>query len=146
MTDVSLTIDEIRDDRERYAAAGSSLTSAHTFHLALTNHEPWDKRYREAWGVITFHATDTVQGGAAIYGADWHDWHDSVYLLDDGESVRPYYVAAWRDAGTYDHPQPGEHRSHLILHPMPTGERHASWQLGPRRCYHVKLTGRVTLD
>lgn len=148
MTDVSLTIEEIREERERYSAAGTALDSAHTFHLALTNHEPGDKRYRETWGVITFHTSDTVTAGATITGADWRDWHDAMYLLDDGESVRPYYVAGYRDAGaprasTY---RGYGYRSRLILHPMPTGERHSSWQLGPRRAYHVKVTGRVTLD
>jgi hypothetical protein len=63
----------------------------------------------------------------------------SIYLLDDGDSVRPHYVAGW-------HPVTGD----LYLHPFPLSQGTrpdngrpvdmSGWALGPRRCYHLKIS------
>lgn len=85
----------------------------------------------------------------------------AVYLMDTGDAVKPYYVAAW---------PPGD-IEYVIAHPFPTTEdfcsecgiemtvqlegcdacfdrkrkngfrpfTHESWSLGPRTAYHVKL-------
>lgn len=57
----------------------------------------------------------------------------AVYLIDNGRTIVPHYVAGWRLAED-------EKVSEVFLHPMPVGENHRTWQLGPRRCYHVKVT------
>jgi hypothetical protein len=64
--------------------------------------------------------------------------------MDDGTSVRPFHVAAY-------HPE----QSHVIVHTFPVNVNadgsprlrvddgrpvsFDTWQLGPRRAYHVKL-------
>lgn len=73
------------------------------------------------------------------------DATNAVYLLDDGRTVRPFYVAGWSPDS-----------DHILLHAFPTnyrpdGERkirddngrpvdHGPWALGPRRAYHLKIT------
>lgn len=59
--------------------------------------------------------------------------HRAVYLLDDGETVRPFYVAGWRPDAPI-----------LYLHPFPTDQGHRpgtfhGWTLGPHRAYHLKI-------
>ena len=68
----------------------------------------------------------------------------SMFILDDGETVVPYYIAGWRmeSQGELEHP-------YLILKRFPTNHtrpdgREAnfqSWMLGPRHCYHLKVKG-----
>lgn len=71
------------------------------------------------------------------------DFDRAVYILDNGQSARPYYVAGYHDA------VPGM----VYLHPFPTnpGGRkrtdngrsidYSAWKLAPSRCYHVKIAG-----
>lgn len=80
----------------------------------------------------------------AVEGSEWLDCHRAVYLIDDGATVTPLYVAGWHDAadGKIDR---------LFLQPFPVNPDgrtrpdgrvidYSTWQLGPRRCYHVKVT------
>ena len=95
-----------------------------------------------------FYSTETVTDGLIIDDArQLRDYSHAVYLIDDGRTVRPYYVAAWHA----DH-------DYVIAHPFPTNfdadgtprlraddgrpVDHSSWQLGPRRAYHVKVVAR----
>lgn len=69
---------------------------------------------------------------------------DDVYLMDDGATVRPFYVAGWRK----DAPE-------LYLQPFPVdgGTRAdngrpvdmSGWQLGPRKAWHLKVRRTVAL-
>lgn len=94
--------------------------------ITLDNYEPsrnvmWYNCYR--------YSTEHVKDAFIIdCGMLLKDATRSVFLMDDGNSVRPCYVAAW-------HPE----QMHLIVHPFPTGKKHTTWALGPRRAYHVKL-------
>lgn len=64
--------------------------------------------------------------------------NQAIFLLDDGEHVDPFYVAAYKSSQTY-----------VILHRFPldggvrpdTGQpvSMAGWALGPRRAYHLKV-------
>ena len=108
---------------------------------ALDNHEP---RRDEASGTLTL--TDhPVTGTPTIVldyiGSTLRDSTNAIFLVDDGESVTPWYVAGW------DPQDPG-----VILNPFPVnpgGERkrpdgrtvdYSAWSLGPRRAYHLKVT------
>ena len=73
----------------------------------------------------------------------------SIFLIDDGHTVRPFYVAG------YHRGLVGRDGPHTILHPFPTNFHddgtpklraddgrpvdHSSWMLGPRRAYHLKI-------
>lgn len=66
------------------------------------------------------------------------DAHSSVYLWDDGESVTPFYVAGWHGA---EDGKPDRVFLHPVM-PLPNNGRSNlhGWALGPRRCYHLKVT------
>lgn len=115
------------------------------FRSALDNYQPVARNvgrslleeWRETDGSVTY----------VIVG--WKDERDAlnaIYLVDDGRSVRPYYVAGW-----------SQYTNRIFLHPFPTeyrpdGERRmraddstrpvdfSTWMSGPKRAYHLKLT------
>lgn len=116
----------------------------HSGYVALDNYEPAARSFARI-ECFTYDMDDDRGSGWVISDVtDLRDAHKAIYLMDDGRTVQPFYVAAW-------HPE-GEH---VILHPFPTnvdGEGNPrirpdngrpvdfdTWQLGPRRCYHVKL-------
>ena len=121
-----------REHGEHYSAA-----------FLLDNHEP-----TRNWVTLPAYAYTSHDGTAAfiIDGAQsLKDGAGAIYLMDDGATVRPYYVAAYggRDGQT-----------HVIVHPFPVNVNDDgsprlrpdgrpvsfdAWQLGPRRAYHVKL-------
>lgn len=113
------------------------------FTCALDNYEPMPRTtgssLLEEW---------QAKDGTLIYRlVGWQREKDAmraVYLLDDGRSVRPYYVAGY-----------SQERDRITLHQFPTNYRpdgtrkvradngqpvdHGTWMLGPRRAYHLKL-------
>lgn len=115
------------------------------FVSALDNYEPVP-RSTGASLLEEWHETD----GTIVYRlVGWQDERDAVravYLIDDGRSVRPYYVAGH-----------SQQRDRIFLHPFPVnyapdGTRKmradngrpvdfGNWMLGPRRAYHLKLKG-----
>ena len=104
--------------------------------VALDNHEP-TRDFARIFGEV-YAANDTAPQTVVLTpGADLKDAHRAVYLLDDGQTIRPHYVAGWNREDTT-----------IYLHPFPTstGTRPdgrpvdmSNWFLGPRRAYHVKL-------
>ena len=118
------------------------------YSAALDNHEPVRST---AYGSFerTIHpvnGTDTIVLDAAASALK--DATSALWLIDDGETVQPFYVAGWnpRDPG-------------VILNPMPTnpGNRtmradgrgpvsYATWALGPRRAYHLKVYRPLIAD
>lgn len=118
----------------------------HAGHIALDNYEPTPRSWERVECYSYDLGDDDPRGsGWVIDGATLlRDATKAIYLMDDGHTVQPFYVAAWHPDG-----------SHVILHPFPTnwnadGTPHMradrdeqvsfdNWQLGPRRAYHVKL-------
>ena len=91
-----------------------------------------------------FYSTETVTDGLIIDDArQLRDYTHAVYLIDDGRTVRPYYVAAWHPEGDYviAHPFPTNYTADGSPQPRVDGlpVNYDSWQLGPRRAYHVKV-------
>jgi hypothetical protein len=115
------------------------------FVSALDNYEPVPRETGRSL-LEEWHETD----GTIVYRlVGWREERDavkSVYLIDDGRTVRPYYVAGWSTKN-----------DRITLHPFPTnyhpnGEPktrddngrpvdHGMWMLGPRRAYHLKIAG-----
>jgi hypothetical protein len=122
-----------REHGEHYSAA-----------FLLDNHEP-----PRNWLTLPAYAYTSHDGTSAfvIDGARaLRDYNQAIYLMDDGTTVRPFYVAAWHPAD--------DGQTHVIVHAFPVnvnddGTPHLrpdgrpvsfdSWQLGPRRAYHVKI-------
>lgn len=68
----------------------------------------------------------------------------ALYLIDDGITVRPFYVAGWHPDGV-----------HVLLNELPVNVKadgtprlradnnrpvdFSNWMLGPRRAYHLKV-------
>jgi hypothetical protein len=123
-----------------------------TYGAALDNYEPVPRSY--ASGTCHFYSTETVTDGVILEGRDqFREATNAAFLLDDGRTVRPYYVAGWgtREGDT----------DHVMLHPFPTnfnadGTPHmrsdrdeqvdfGNWMLGPRRCYHLKIRPKTTI-
>lgn len=114
---------------------------AFRWYCQLDNYEP-PRNY--AYGDCYRYSTDTVADAFVIDGiADLKAATDSMFLLDDGHTVRPMYVAGWaRDA------------AYLMVHPMPVNWNDdgtprmrpdgrqvdfSHWALGPSRAYHLKI-------
>lgn len=86
---------------------------------------------------------------------------DAVYLLDDGQTIIPWYVAGWHIPGTSIPGTSGgaigdPNRDEVILKRLPTNlhddgtpvlraddqrpVNFDNWILGPRRAWHLKIT------
>ena len=115
--------------------------------VALDNHTPTRNVANVA---ATIHAADPDSGRPQTVRLAAHglkDMHRAVYLLDDGQTIRPHYVAGW--ANTDPRSDVTTTLDVVYLHPFPTstGTRPdngrpvdmSTWALGPRRAYHVKL-------
>jgi hypothetical protein len=114
------------------------------FTVALDNHEPFPRN--QGFGEGEMYDTETVTNGVQIHDPHIEMFKDalkSIYLVDDGRTVTPYYVAGWSlDVG----------KGKVILHPFPcnpNGETRpdngrvidfTTWLHGPRRAYHLKVT------
>jgi hypothetical protein len=113
------------------------------WNTQLDNHEP--PRSWASGSLWTYTRED--RGGEGIVIADvseLKDAHQATYIIDDGRTVKVFYVAAW-------HPE----MRHVILHRLPTNFNedgtpilraddkrpvdYSNWMLGPRRSYHLKV-------
>lgn len=113
------------------------------FRSALDNYEPVPRNVGRSL-LEEWHETDgTIRYVLVGWGSE-RDANGSVYLVDDGRTVRPFYVAGW-----------SQDRDRIMLHPFPTNYdpdgKHlvraddgrpidfGNWMLGPRRAYHLKI-------
>lgn len=85
---------------------------------------------------LTF--TLTVQSG------ELRERYRAIYLLDNGYSVRPFYVAGWHDERQeiYLHPFPVNYDSHGVRRMRDDGRGpvdFSGWVLSPRRAFHLKM-------
>lgn len=153
----AMTLSELKAYVDGYAdklrEAGCTEVTVVYFCAPLDNYEPCPRseangyvvRYVKANGEsgITLWRTDFGKVGSRIFDA----LHSAVFLVDDGRTVTPYYVAGYR---------PTDEPDALFLQPFPTnfnadgsprmrGDRAeqvdmSGWALGPRKAYHVKLS------
>ena len=100
-----------------------------------------DRRSESAWGYgveylaiagdgrrrMIVWRDDIAAPDSRLYG----ELNESLYLIDNGKSVEPFYVAGWSTDDTHN----------LYLHSFPTGPRMTGWSLSPRKAFHVKVTG-----
>lgn len=111
------------------------------YRAALDNHTP---ARREARGeLFTYTKPTTTNGILLLDRSQFRDNEQAIFLIDNGSDVKPYHSASW-------HPD----HEHLVLHQFPLSQGirpdngrpidMRNWMLGPRRCYHLKITLRVT--
>lgn len=116
----------------------------YSWRAALDNYEPTrDHAFGMLW---QYDLPDSRGRGIVVEDSTWFrgNGRKCLFLVDDGTTIEPYYVAGW-------HPE-GEH---LILRPMPTdvdengAQRlrpdgrpvdYATWALGPSTTYHLKVS------
>lgn len=104
----------------------------HSLRMLLNAYQTHDKRSTEGW----FHAVATENHAGPVVVLfymedDWPDMYSALYVLDDGSTVTPHYVAGWNDTGKF-----------LILSPV-TAERRKPYlaaMMVPRRSYFAYLT------
>lgn len=112
-------------------------------YVALDNYEPMPRSI-ERIECYRYSTDDFLDAYVLDHVYHLRDATRAVYLMDDGTTVAPYYVAGYHQ----DH-------QYVIIHPFPVNVNadgtprmradrdeqvnHDMWQLGPRRAYHVKL-------
>lgn len=113
--------------------------------FALDNYQPCPRE--TAYVDCYFYSTETAPDAVVIDGLGAvRDARRAVYLIDDGRTVRPFYVAAY-------HPD----RAYVIAHAFPVDVNAdgsplmradgrgavdmSTWAIGPSRAYHVKVSG-----
>lgn len=124
---------------------GVTYSRVRQFRAAMDNYEPAPRRTSNGVLQVWLNADGTLHGYDLIGWGDERDAHQAVYLIDDGRSVGVFYVAGY-----------SQERDRITLHPFPTGVDadgspkmapdgrpvdFASWLLGPRRAYHLKIIG-----
>jgi hypothetical protein len=120
---------------------------AYRWNTALTNHEPVSRDFASGT-LYRYNAIDEVRGPGIILedASGLKDATNATYLVDDGRTVEAFYVTGW---GPTDAPDT------IFLQPFPTNYNadgtprlradgrpvdFSSWQLGPRRAYHLKVS------
>ena len=119
---------------------------AYTYAVSLDNHEPVREQANgtiEVWqwpdtGEVSYR----IPGGLSQF---FRDNGNIIFLMDDGRTVAPLYMAGWSDR-----------EDTLFLRPFPVNTDadgsprlreddgrpvdYSTWMLGPRRAYHLKVT------
>lgn len=129
----------------------------HTLRFRCNAYSETDPRAEWRFVEAYTYTTDNGGRGCVIFpGAldAWKNATESLYIIDNGTTVVPMYVAGFR-APVVMHD--GPHGCHIILHEFPTnydndGNRrmradrptepvdYSSWSLPPRTAYHCKAT------
>lgn len=116
---------------------------------ALDNYEPCPRAYGRGYGIRFWHQLPEVDSvgrdALVLFGVEQlRDAYRSVYVIDDGSTAVPMYVAGWN-------PSSETVRIHLHAYPLSVGTSpdgrpiDMSGQVfGPRRSYHLKITNLPT--
>jgi hypothetical protein len=120
------------------------------WRAALDNYEPTrEYAYGTATAYVTFDGEDTavrIEDGLDLL----RDAHRSLFVIDNGRTAEPFYVAGWH-GGNPSPSYPKGHRPYILLRPFPTNPNnrtradngrvidYSDWMLGPRRTYHLKV-------
>lgn len=116
-------------------------TRTFRYAVALDNYTPTRKF---GAGTGDLYAPDTAWNGQSetiiLHDVDnFGDFEHTSFIIDDGESVRVFYLSGWNGSGTM-----------VYLSPFPTNGAirpdngrpvdFSQWALGPRKTFHLKVT------
>lgn len=125
-------------------STGVTFTQMRQFMCAMDNHEPLPRRTTNGVLEEWTEADGTLNSYRLAGWGGEREAHRAVYLVDDGRTVEPFYVAGYsqeRDTITL-------HRFPVNFHPDGTprmradnGEQvdYSLWMHGPVRAYHLKI-------
>lgn len=114
-----------------------TITRTATYRAPLDNHSI---TRNFAGGHLHFYAAegDMAETITLHQSGQFKDAEQANYLIDDGATVRPFYVSGWSREGL------------IYLQPFPVNGAirpdngrpadFSTWALGPRRTYHLKVT------
>lgn len=137
-------------------AGPRTATESLRWSAALDNHEP-TRDFAMGTGLIYPPWPDQPRSTTiTLLGVnELKDAEKAVYLLDDGSTVTAWYVAGWAgDPNKRGALNPDKPELHLQQFPVnPDGDTRpdgrvvdfGTWQLGPRRAYHLKITLREVI-
>lgn len=106
----------------------------------LDNHEPVHRRSAGGYGVA-YKRCDGAAGFKFWPGNEVTEARRAIYIVDDGKTAVPYYVAGWKDE-----------QAAVFLQAFPVNPDgrtrsdngqvidYSGWVMGPRRVYHLKVT------
>ena len=143
---------EITEDNRR------TNVSVVAIHLIVNGYDLGDRRCKEAYG----HAVeyDDLAGTPALTvwpDRQWKDAESAFYIVDDGKSARPLFVAGWRTDQSPGNKDDYPEQVHLHAFPLDygsDGERRlrgndrgpvdfSQYMLNPCRAYHVKVCRNI---
>ena len=96
---------------------------------ALDNYSP--TREHANGHAVSFTRQDTGETGYVLFGIEKLPLaSESIYIVDDGETVTAMYPVAWHGGAV-------EFGSRIVLHPIASSERYVMF--GPKRAYSIKF-------
>lgn len=124
-----------------HPVSGATLLRRLTFWTLLDSHEP--TRNQAAGELEEWRHRDGRVVRSLTDGQQLKDAHRAVYLMDDGRTVAPWYVAGWSKENTITlTPFPvnvNEDGTPRLRADRPEPVDYSTWALGPRRAYHLKV-------
>lgn len=100
------------------------------WHTALDNYSP-TRDYANGHSV-SFIRPDTGETGYVLFGIDKLTIpSESIYVIDNGETVTAMYPAAWHGIGDEFGPR-------VVLHPISSDTGVLTF--GPKRAYHIRFS------
>lgn len=122
-------------------------TDEHIYHVTLDNHTPprsEDTGTLETWTRPDGSDSYRLPGGLSRFPAIVRDGGRAVFLVDDGRTVRPLYVAGWsvKEDAVFLDDMPVSIRpdgTPLLREDNGRPVDYSTWQLGPRTAYHLKI-------
>ena len=128
--------------------ADNNPTEVRYYHCNLDNYEPVPRR-AASFAVEVFGDHPSLKICSGLFNPIEIFGSNAIFLLDDGYHVVPYYTVSYRISRrdiliqkfpvNYEwYPDSG-----YVAIPRDDNLRpvdFSSWQLGPRKCFHLKLT------
>lgn len=110
-------------DMERNSVLQNRDISVMRWNSPLDNYRPVP-RDNGAGFVVKYRNNHVEEAYVLFHDDQFGDSRALSFLIDDGETVKPFYLASWNESGGF-----------FILHPIQPGIH----DLGPRKTYHVKV-------
>lgn len=117
-------------------------TRTFRYSVALDNYSP-TRDFGAGTGDL--YAPDTAWNGQSetiiLHNVDnFGDFERTNFIVDDGESVRAFYLSGWNQPGTMIYLSPFPTNTGAIRPDNGRPVDYSQWALGPRKTFHLKIT------